>query len=42
MDCLLKHLITEKIERMIEVIIRGGRRHEQLLGDLKERREYGN
>jgi hypothetical protein len=42
MDCLLKHLITEKIERKLEVIIKGGRRHKQLLGDLKEKREYGN
>jgi len=39
-DCLLKHLITGKIERRIEVTIRGGRRLKQLLGDLKERTEY--
>jgi hypothetical protein len=37
-DCLIKHLVTGKTERRIEVTIIGRRRHKQLLGDLKERR----
>jgi hypothetical protein len=40
-NCLLKHFITEKIERRKEVTGRGGRRLRQLLDDLKENRGYG-
>ena len=39
--CLLKHIIEGKIERRIEVNIRRGRRHKQLLGYLKDRTGYG-
>jgi hypothetical protein len=36
-DCLLKHVIDEKIERRIEVTERKGRRRKQLLYDLKKK-----
>jgi hypothetical protein len=37
-NCLLKHIVEEKIER-IEVTGRQGRRRKQILYDLKETRE---
>ena len=40
--CLLKHVIKGKIEQRIEVMGRQGRRHKQLLGDLKEKRGKWN
>jgi hypothetical protein len=40
MNCLLKHVIEGKAEGRIEVIGRWGRRHKQLLNDLKEVRRY--
>jgi hypothetical protein len=39
-NCLLKHVIEGKIAGRIEVTGRRGRRHEQLLDDVKERRGY--
>jgi hypothetical protein len=39
-NCLLKHVIEGKLERRIEMTRRGGRRHKQLLDDLKEKRRY--
>jgi hypothetical protein len=39
-NCLLKHIIEGKIEGMIEVPGRRGRRRKQLLDDLKEMRGY--
>ena len=39
-NCLLKHVIEEKIEGRIEEKVRRGRRHKQLLDDLTERRGY--
>jgi hypothetical protein len=39
-NCLLKHVIEGKIEGRIEVTERGGRRSEQLLDDLQEKRAY--
>jgi hypothetical protein len=39
-NCLLKHIIEEKIEGEIEVTEREGRRHKQLLDDLKETTGY--
>jgi hypothetical protein len=39
-NCLLKHIIEEKMEEMIEVAGRGRRRHKQLLDEFKERRWY--
>jgi len=36
----LKHVIEGKIEGRIEVTGRRGRRHKQLLNDLKEARRY--
>jgi hypothetical protein len=36
----LKHVIEGKIEERIEVTGRRGRRHQQLLDDLKEKRGY--
>jgi hypothetical protein len=39
-NCLLKHVIEDKIEGKIEVTERRGRRCEQLLDDLKEKRRY--
>jgi hypothetical protein len=35
-NCLLKHVTKVKIEGRIEVVRRQGRRHKQLLHDLKE------
>ena len=37
---LLKHVIEGKIEGMIDVTGRRGRRRKHLLDDLKERRSY--
>jgi hypothetical protein len=37
-NCFLKHVIEGKIEGRIEVTGRRGRRHKQLLDDLKEKR----
>ena len=39
-NCLLKHLIEGKIEGRLYVTGTGGRRHKQLLDDVKENREY--
>jgi hypothetical protein len=39
-NCLLKHIIEGKIEGMIEMTGRRGRRRKHLLDDLKERRGY--
>jgi len=39
-NCLLKHVIDEKIEGRIEVAGRGERKRKQLLGGLKENRGY--
>jgi hypothetical protein len=37
-NCLLKHVIEEKLEGRIEMTGRRGRRRKQLLDDLTERR----
>jgi hypothetical protein len=39
-NCLLKHVIEGKLEGMIEMAGRRGRRRKQLLDDLKEKRRY--
>jgi hypothetical protein len=39
-NCLQKHIIEGKIEGRKEVLGRWGRRHKQLLDDLKEKRGY--
>jgi len=40
-NCLLKHAIERKIDGRIEVVTgRRGRRRNQLLGELKDKREY--
>jgi hypothetical protein len=39
-NCPLKQVIEGKIERRMEVIGRRGRRHRQLLEELKEMREH--
>jgi hypothetical protein len=39
-NCLLKHIIERKAQRVIEVIRRHGKRHKKLLDDLKEAKEY--
>jgi hypothetical protein len=39
-NCLLKQVIEGKIEGRIVVMGRWGRRHEQLLDEYKEKREY--
>jgi len=39
-NCLLRHVIGGKIEEIIEVIGRRGRRRTQIPDDLKERRGY--
>ena len=39
-NCLLKQVIEGKIEGRIVVMGRWGRRHEQLLDEFKEKREY--
>jgi hypothetical protein len=41
-NCLLKHIIEGKIEGMIVVTGRRGRRRKQLLVDLKKREGTGN
>jgi hypothetical protein len=38
-NCLLKHIIKEKIKGWIEVTRRGGEGRKQPLDDLKEKRE---
>jgi hypothetical protein len=39
-SCLLKHVIEGKLEGRIEMMGRRGRRHKQLLDDVKENRRY--
>jgi hypothetical protein len=39
-NCLLKHMIEEKLEGRIEMMGRRGRRRKQLLDDLKEKKRY--
>jgi hypothetical protein len=39
-NCLLKHIIEEKIKGVIKVTERQGRRNKQLLHDLKEKKEH--
>jgi hypothetical protein len=39
-NCLLKYVIEGKLEERIEMTGRRGRRHKQLLDDLKEKRRY--
>jgi hypothetical protein len=39
-NCLLKHVIDRKIEGNIEVMGIRGRRHKQLLDDLKKKRGH--
>jgi replicative superfamily II helicase len=39
-NCLLKHVIEEKLEGRMEMTVRRGRRRKQLLDDLKEKRRY--
>jgi hypothetical protein len=39
-NCLLKHVIERKKEGRIEITVRRGRRREQLLHDLREKRRY--
>ncbi|GFG30527.1 hypothetical protein Cfor_05823 [Coptotermes formosanus] len=39
-NCLLKHVIEEKLEGRIEITGRRGRRRKQLLDDLRETRGY--
>jgi hypothetical protein len=39
-NCLIKYLVEIKKDRRIEVTGRRGRRHKQVLGDLKERKGY--
>jgi len=39
-NCLLKQVIEGKIDGRIEVKRRRGRRHKQLLDDLKEKTGY--
>jgi hypothetical protein len=39
-NCLIKHVIEGKIQRKIKVTGRRGRKHKQLLDDLKETRGY--
>jgi hypothetical protein len=39
-NCLLKHVIEGKMEGRREVMGRRGRRHKQILDDLKETRGY--
>jgi hypothetical protein len=41
-NCLLKHVIEQKIEGRIEVTGRRGRRGKQLLDDLKKREDSGS
>jgi hypothetical protein len=39
-NCLLKHVIEGKLEGRIEMTGRRGRRRQQLMDDLKEKRRY--
>jgi hypothetical protein len=39
-NCLLKHVIEGKLEGRIEMTGRRGRRRNQLLDDLSEKRKY--
>jgi hypothetical protein len=39
-NCLLKHAIEGKIEGRTEVMERRGKRHKQLLDELKETKSY--
>jgi hypothetical protein len=39
-SCLLKYVIEGKLQGRIEMTGRRGRRHKQLLDDLKEKRRY--
>jgi hypothetical protein len=39
-NCLLKHVIEGKLEVRLEMTGRRGRRHKQLLDNLKEKRRY--
>jgi hypothetical protein len=39
-NCLLKHVIEEKLEGRIKMTGRRGRRRKQLLDDLKEKKRY--
>jgi hypothetical protein len=39
-NCFLRHVTAGKIEGRIEVTGRRGRRHKQLLDELKERRAF--
>jgi hypothetical protein len=39
-NCLLKHVIEKNVEGRVEMTGRWGRRHKQLLDDLKEKRRY--
>jgi hypothetical protein len=41
-NCLLKHVIEGNIEGRRGVTVRRGRRHKQLLDDLKEREDTEN
>jgi hypothetical protein len=41
-NCLPKHIIEAKIEGIVEVRRRRGRRRKQLLNDLRKREDTGN
>jgi hypothetical protein len=41
-NCLLRHVIEEKLEGKIKVTERRGRRRKKLLDGLKEREDVGN
>ena len=41
-NCLLKHVIEEKIQGEMDVTRRRGRRRKKLLDDLKDRRGYSH
>jgi hypothetical protein len=41
-NCLLKHVIEGKLEGRIEMTERRGRKLQQLLDDLKKRKDTGN
>jgi hypothetical protein len=41
-NCVLKHVIAGKMQGMIEMKGRQGRRHKKLLDDLKKREDTGN
>jgi hypothetical protein len=41
-NCLLRHVIEERVKRGIELTERRGRRRRKLLDDLKERRGYSH